>query len=140
MSAWGVGSFENDSALDWLAAYAEEREEAFVRSALESIADAADGAFLEETDASSAIAAAEVVASAAGRATVAKLGEDDAALLYAPGFKSSPSLVELAVRVVERVRDDPDCELRQMWEEDDSSEWRAALGELLGRLHGPRPI
>lgn len=62
--AWGEGSFENDDALDWVATCSSSKSISPVRQSLER---ALRGKYLKAPEASSAVAAAEVVAAAKGR-------------------------------------------------------------------------
>lgn len=126
MGAWGPGSFDNDDALDWLDDLVDGASDA-IRAALE----ATDAEYLEAPDASSALAAAEVVAAAAGR-PAADLPGEVSEWLEEHGTRQAAALAPLARRAVERVR--RDSELKELWEEGDPSEWLAAVDGLLERL------
>jgi Domain of unknown function (DUF4259) len=63
MSAWGHGSFDNDAAADWVYRFDQEGVAA-VASALARVAEFPEDEYLEDPEASAAIAAAEIVASA----------------------------------------------------------------------------
>lgn len=129
MGAWGAGSFENDDALDWLDDL-ESRGLAAVDEALRAAAEA-EGAYLEAPDASTALAAAEVVATLRGRPPLDFPGEVEAwAKLNAR--EPDRALLELARAAVDRVR--ADSELKELWEESGADEWRAAVDDLLARL------
>src|SRR5688572_25986973 len=62
--AWGVGSFDNDDALDWIGLCARSSDPQVVSSALNT---ALKGGYLQAPEGSAAIAAAEAVAAALGR-------------------------------------------------------------------------
>jgi Domain of unknown function (DUF4259) len=67
MGAWGVGSFDNDDAADWL--NDQLRRSADLRpiqTALDAVAQLDPTGYLEAPEASAAVAAAEVVAALAG--------------------------------------------------------------------------
>jgi hypothetical protein len=99
MGAWGSGSFDNDSALDWLGDLAD--GDADLRQTLEAAAGADADAYLEVDEASAAVAAAEIVAAGHGKGED-RLHEDAHAWLAAhPGLPDD--LVSLAHRAVERV-------------------------------------
>lgn len=128
MGAWGAGTFDNDDALDWLDDLVDGASDA-IRLALE----ATDAEQLEAPDASSALAAAEVVAAALGH-PAAELPGEVSDWLEQNGTKSAAALAPLARQAVERVRQN--SELKDLWEEADPSEWTAALDDLRKRLDG----
>lgn len=64
MGAWGLESFENDDALDWLADLEQADDEQFLVETLTAAIE--EAGYLEIGGASNAIAAAEVVAALAG--------------------------------------------------------------------------
>jgi hypothetical protein len=126
MGAWGAGTFDNDDALDWLDDLLDGADDA-IRDALESTG--ADP--LEAPDASSALAAAEVVAAALGR-PAADLPGEVSDWLEEHGTKQAAALAPLARQAVDRVRQN--SELKDLWEETDPAEWTAAVDDLLARL------
>src|SRR5262249_27413253 len=132
MGAWGSGSFENDSALDWLTNLAEGG--VYLRHTLEAAADADATEYLDLDDAAAAVAAAEIVA--AGHSGAAdRLNEDARGWLIAQPRTFPNDLLILARRAVERVS--TASELQQLWDEvSPANEWRAAIRELLRRLEG----
>jgi hypothetical protein len=130
MGAWGPGSFENDDAMDWLADLVDGGGMDVVESAFHGVADAE---YLEAPEASSAVAAAEVVAALAGRPP-AELPDEAAEWVAAHGRPPGDRLVRQARAAVQRVR--ADSELKELWEEDGDgpNEWHAAVDDLLRRL------
>jgi hypothetical protein len=138
MGAWGVGSFENDDALDWLAAFREHPDEASVRETLTLIGEAEEDSFLDAADCADAIAAAETVAAARGRPLEVSLPDDGVAFLTGLRFAGVRELTQLALRALDRIRTDQNCELHDLWreaeEEEARSEWLAAVEELRERL------
>lgn len=141
MGAWDSGSFDNDTAADWAGDLVEEGDVETVREALVAAAEVPADEYLDSDEGTEAIAAAEVVAAAAGRP-----GERDA---YSEGVldwaaehqeAGSPELLELARRAVDRVAG-PESELRDLWLEDEEEgadvsdhEWVRAVAELRSRL------
>lgn len=130
MGAWGPGSFENDDALDWLADLVDGGGMDVVESAFDGVADAE---YLEAPEASSAVAAAEVVAALAGRPP-AELPDEAAEWVAAHGRPPGDRLMRQARAAIQRVR--TDSELKELWEEDGEgpNEWHAAVDDLLRRL------
>jgi len=135
MGAWGTGSFDNDDALDFVATL--EREgSAAISAALERVAGLGVRDYLEAPDASSAIAAAEILAAARdGDASRLPEAAQDWLDGHADGL-ASPALLALALRGVERVL--LQSELKELWEEggaDGQSEaWSNGLRHLITRL------
>jgi|GEM_PF-567060 hypothetical protein len=141
MGAWGTGSFENDDALDFVVRL--EREgEAAVRAALEDVTglDARD--YLEAPEASSAIAASEVVA-AARDGDVSRLPKAAQDWLHGYGGNLvTPTLLAPAHRAVERIL--MQSELKELWEEGgadvQSEAWANGVRQLIARLVATAPI
>jgi hypothetical protein len=137
MGTWGAGSFANDIAADWAGALDGTAET--VRETLATAGDAPVGGYLGADEGVEAIAAAEVVAAAAGRPC-----ESDAysreAIAWATRHPElgEQAFVTLALRALDRVAAD-DSELRDLWFEDgdeSAREWKAAVDELRARLRG----
>ncbi|MDQ6943282.1 MAG: DUF4259 domain-containing protein [Candidatus Eremiobacteraeota bacterium] len=134
MGAWGMGTFENDDAMDWIADFSASPSDEALRAALARPADA-DG-YLESPDASNALAAAEVVAALKGAPTANVVVVED----YLPAIARSEisvteDLTALALRAIDRVVSD--SELKELWDEvDDASVWRAEVAALRDRVAG----
>lgn len=129
MGAWGPGSFENDDAMDWLADLVDGGGMDVVESAFHGVADAE---YLEAPEASSAVAAAEVVAALAGRPP-AELPDEAAEWVAAHGRPPADRLMRQARAAVRRVR--TDSELKELWEEGEEADaWYACIDDLLRRL------
>lgn len=75
MGAWGVGSFENDDAGDFLGDVTDSGDLSLIREALDNVLTSTE--YVEAPDACMAIVAAEVVAAALGRPTLAAQQEED---------------------------------------------------------------
>lgn len=67
MGAWGVGSFQNDQALEWLGEMESEDDTTLIEDALGTITEADEGAHLDADECNVAIAAAELVAAMGGQ-------------------------------------------------------------------------
>jgi hypothetical protein len=129
MGAWGVGSFDNDTALDWLDTLHRLGREA-LQIAFATIAE--EDERIETEQARIAIAAAEAVAAARGHAGPDLPGEL-AEWVDARGRDVDASLAAQAADAVTRIRDRSD--LADMWEEQDSgAEWETTVSNLLERL------
>ena len=128
--AWGEGSFENDDAIDWVTTCTSSKSISPVRDALEG---ALGGKYLQASDGSSAVAAAEVVAAARGKPNPT-LPAGLAAWLKQQPARALSDLTPLATRALTRVRDPKVSELRQLWDEGNSARWLALIDDLESRL------
>ena len=133
MGAWGIGTFENDSAADWLADLPAALPQTLGLTFRPVVAIETD-LYLEEPDASEALAAAEVVAAMRGHPgeAVANRPEVGAWAQEHAGWLQ-PDLVRDALAAVDRIRSS--SELRDLWAESQEYEsWLAVLADLRGRL------
>ena len=130
MGAWGHGTFQNDDALDLLDDLVDGGDERMLRDALDAALSAA-GESPDATDASSALAAAEIVAALRGR-PAADL--PDEAVDWARGRPApTDELVARARQAVAAVLSD--SELRDLWmETDELPMWQGSVEELRERL------
>jgi hypothetical protein len=135
MGTWDASVFGNDDAADWAADLAEGNTASPVREALEEITQAPADEYLEAGPAAEALAAAEVVAAAAGRpAPVNSYNEN--VLAWAAQRPSLVELTPLARQAIERVQG-TESELADHWAEAgdaDRGEWSTTLQDLLTRL------
>ncbi|MEA2751624.1 MAG: hypothetical protein QOI41_5767 [Myxococcales bacterium] len=131
MGAWGPGSFENDSALDWFGDLEDGGVE-LLRETLEHAADADDDEYLEVDEASAALAAAEIVAAARGKGDERL---DDDAVEWTAGSRRDITDADLALARRAVVRVIAKSEVQELWDEGGTNnEWRPVVGELLRRL------
>lgn len=132
MGTWGVGSFENDGASDWVYELEASPGLAFLEETLE--AGLATG-YLETTEGENAVGAAETVACLLGRPGE-YIPESLENWVAANKLPVSPQLRAKAVAAVQRVQSEP-SELLELWSEGEEAEaWRASLADLVVRL-GP---
>jgi len=129
VARWGVGSFENDEAAEWLAKLdpitSDDLTEIFLHAA-------DDPDYLEAPDASVAVAAAEVIA-ALNDSPAADAPREIIEWAKRNRQASTPDLKVLAIRALERVR--RNSELKDLWlEADGLNDWIAAIHELQTRL------
>jgi hypothetical protein len=129
MGTWDESAFGNDTAADWGGNLVDADDEQVVRATLELAEGAGD---LGASDGARVLAAAEVVAAAAGRPLVAD-AYSERVLAWAAERPQLAELEPLAVRAVVRVVGD-DSELRELWEEAGASAWVATVQDLLARL------
>ena len=132
MGTWGVNTFENDDAQDWIAELQEDGSVDFLVSSFSP--DEADGGYLEAPEGARILCAAEVVAAAVSGDRDA-LPEEAASWLKAQHDFDFAPLAPLAEASVGRVLAER-SELEELWQEnaDDFPEWRASVTRLRSRL------
>jgi hypothetical protein len=131
MGAWGRGSFENDSALDWLENAFKPGGAAAVEAALRYAAEGPEDAYLDVDEASAVVAAAEFVA-AARDGDVSRLGVAGNYLAAHRSALASPHLVPVARQALDRVL--RKSELRDLWTEGPDQGWLNEMNGLSARL------
>ncbi|MEM6889956.1 MAG: DUF4259 domain-containing protein [Pseudomonadota bacterium] len=134
MGAWGLHSFENDTAQDFMAKLADmdqpvERAEHVLEALNQSYAVAV--ADLDADVAMEAVAAAEIVAAALDHP---RQGDEADPLDLKASFKFYQDAVGRALVSLGRVQQD-NCELAALWADTDETEdWQASLADLKQRL------
>jgi hypothetical protein len=134
MGAWGVGTFENDTACDFAGEVAKGSSLAKVEAALDRVLKAGDK-YLEAPDASEALAAADIVARLSGNfgdrtPYTEELDKWVERIKIAP----SSALLDKARRSIERVLAEP-SELLELWQESGEFElWKQSVDGVLVRL------
>jgi hypothetical protein len=128
MPGWGTGNFENEDAQAFLAALATKQP----IELKEILAHAEQEDYLTAPDASAAVAAAEVVASAKGSPSDAAPKEIQDWISNIEGAPSD-EMIELAHRAVNKIR--MNSELKDLWlQAEGLNEWSASLRDLEERL------
>ena len=131
MGAWGHGNFDNDDALDWLAQLAESYRPEPIYEAVIGVAEASTEDHVEASAATTALAAAEVVATQLGY-PAANLPEEVSDFV-AHAAPPNARLVMATRRAVERVL--AASELRDLWAETEYfSAWQSEVENLSARL------
>jgi len=129
MPGWGTGSFENEDAQSFLNELSSRTPE----DLKQTLARAAEGEdYLQASESSVVVAAAEIVATAKGASpqTVPRQIAE-----WVRQFEGAPSaeMNELARRAVNKVR--VNSELKDLWQEAEGlNDWSASLRDLEGRL------
>lgn len=130
MGAWGIGSFENDDALDWVIDLEEAKNFQILADAFEIVLDQKDNQ-ADAHDCTVAICAAEVAAGLLGNPA-----DDlpDEVLEWLDGRPDpSTALVKMAQGSLIVVLEN--SELKLLWEEtDEFEEWRDTIYDLQERL------
>lgn len=131
---WGSGLFENDDAMDFLDDLLEDPDLGLVEAALAEAARPPDG-LLPPSSGAAALAAAELVAAALGRASAELPAEVRPSLRALRGLEA---LAPLARAAVDGAAGEGSA-LRGLWAaEGELDAWLAEVGALRGRLaEGP---
>jgi hypothetical protein len=132
MGAWDASVFGNDDAADWAGDLVDADQEQLVADALARAAGPAGTEYLEATEGAEALAAAEVVAAAAGAPTDVS-PYNERALAWASGRAGLVELIPVAIRAVDRVVAN-DSELAELWAEAGDPAWLKAADDLRERL------
>ena len=145
MSTWGTGSFENDTASDWIwaikpAVIAEPF--AYPMSAISQLLRS--DLYLAAQECHQAIAAAECIARAnTPNDAPADQPTDQPAelsvwLTSLNGRRPEPTMTRHAIEAVTTIRNNEQSELREHWaKQDQLDQWLAAIDDLLDRLKRP---
>lgn len=128
MGAWGIATFENDDASDWLYDLEESNGFTILEEALEF-----DDGYIEAPVACYALAASEVVLALLGRA---RSGLPETALQWAKIYEGTEvsALQKMAMEAVSRVLSS-ESELYALWEETEEFEsWTRDVEEIASLL------
>lgn len=128
MGAWSHEPFGNDEANDWAYGLEGARDLGLIESALDKVLES-EG-YLEATDASEAVGAAELIAKLLGRGTQSDAyTEQIDEWVKTVGLKPSPALLSKANRALDRITSD-DSEFRELWQEEGASDWESSIANL----------
>ena len=132
MGAWSYEPFGNDDAGDWAYGLEGSKDLLHIEETLDKALEAED--YLEAPDASEAVAAVEVLAKLLGKGTqtdsyTEKVDEWVKSVIVKP----TPHLLKKAEQVLIRILGE-NSELRELWEEEESTEWQASIMTLQGAV------
>lgn len=132
MGAWGLKSFDNDDAADWVYDFEEQGMPLIAQTLKAVLAEEVDD-YLDASVCCEALAAAELVAAVKTGDHTHLSEEAEAALKSKPDNIATPENLELARDAVKRIR--IESELRDLWEEaDEFDDWLADVAALESRL------
>jgi hypothetical protein len=137
VGTWGFDTFDNDTAGDWAFGLEGAADLGYVRETLERVLAAEDD-YLDVDGACEGLAACEVIARLKGN-WGARNAYTEIVDGWVEGHRIDPpaGLVDKALTVIDRVTA-ADSELRELWEEEDASEWLAAVADLRARVVGDK--
>jgi len=128
MGAWSHEPFGNDDANDWAYELEGTEDLSHIEAALDVVLDTDD--YLEAPEASCAVAAVEVLAKLLGKGTQSDAYTEKVdEWIKTVRAKPSRALLDKARRALDRIRG-KDSELRDLWHEDDATQWEASLQAL----------
>ncbi len=128
MGAWGYGSFENDTALDWVYHLLEESKGTSLLQGTVEAVFVAD--YIDADVASEALAAIEILARLAGRINAKTEIESVDTWIANNKLVPSSELLNLSCKALVAIRGE-DSELRELFEESDLYEvWLNHIGDL----------
>ena len=134
MGTWGIGSFENDDAADFMIDVLDSGDLSLIREVLDNVLTSTE--YVEARDAALAIVAAEIATAALGRATLAaqqEAGLADWLARIRPTIDDN--LRQQAVNALRRILAEH-SELRELWEDTgDFQDWEATVMDLEQQLH-----
>ena len=134
MGAWGTGIFDNDTACDWAYGLEETNDLSLIESALDKVLNIG-GEYLDAGDAEVALAAAETVARLKGNWGI-RDSYTEAMDKWVETARLTPSqtIIEKALRAIERTLSGP-SELLELWgETEDFIAWEESVKDLNKRL------
>lgn len=136
MGAWGIKTFDNDSASDWAFGLEEVEDLSLVESAFDELEATGDD-YLDLDIACNALAACEVLARLRGRTGYSDSYTEPVDLWVEAHQMTPPaSLVARAGSAIDRILG-PDSELDHLWEETgEYHDWRDQIRDLRDRVGG----
>lgn len=124
MGAWGVGTFDNDDAGDWLYDLEETNDLSLIDQSLTLEDD-----YIEAPDGCNALAAAEIIAALMGK-TRKNLPENAAKWVNDNKEHPANQLKEKAIKAIGKVLSE-NSELIELWEEgSDFDGWKKDVNEI----------
>jgi hypothetical protein len=141
LGAWGVGNFENDSALDWIQDFLDSPDKIKTLKNIIELANNRQGLFakvfnrdseLEEPDASAVLVSCEIISVFLGKPSF-DLQDDLKDWAINNQLKIDSTLVNNALRAISLVKNN--SELKVLWEETNDFElWLKEVDNLETRL------
>ncbi|SEW44644.1 protein of unknown function [Chitinophaga sp. YR573] len=130
MGTWGTRNFENDGSQDWIFEMMENKDGGMVADTLQFTIN--KEGHLDASECEDALAAAEVVAALAGKASE-DFPEEPLENLDSLDLLAAPALKKLAIAAVEKIKNN--SEMKELWTDaGDVDAWVAVLVDLQKRL------
>lgn len=142
MGAWGHGSFENDTAGDWIWGLKPVKKSllgkvknpfAYPMSAIDKLLKS--DLYIDAPEGEEAIAAAECLAAAQGNPPTNAPEELEKWSASLNGVSPDPDMIDRAKQALLKVRNDEQSEIRELWKESEYFDtWQASIDNLITRL------
>ena len=132
MGAWGIGTFENDDAADWLDELQASADSSVLQTALEGTEN--DEEYLEAPEGIHILCAGEIIAALQGQSAPDLPDEARDWVQEHKSLDVSP-LIPIATRKIDRVLDNGSG-LRELWQENEADypAWSESVSSLKARL------
>jgi len=128
MGTWSHESFGNDEANDWAYDLEGIKDLSLIEKTLDKALESED--YLEAPDAAEVVAAVEVLAKLLGKGTQSdSFTEKVDEWVNSVSLIPDPALLTKARHALDRVLGE-NSELRELWEESDSTEWHESIRAL----------
>ncbi|MGR6874022.1 DUF4259 domain-containing protein [Pseudomonas sp. HK3] len=128
--SWGAGSFENDSAADWVYELESSKSPSFLLTVFAVVPPAG---YIEVDTCSAAIAAADVVAALKDGKTK-QLPKVVATWVKSNESGYKPNMATKALEVISFCKSMKRSELAQLWKEGQSNNWLSQISKIEARL------
>lgn len=135
MGAWGFGSFDNDTAGDWVCGLEGKSDLLYIEETLDTVLSVGEG-YLEAPDAEAVIAAAEAIARLQGHIGIRNAyTETMDNWVSKVNLKPTSEIASKAKQALARIQREP-SELLELWSESpEADNWKQSLLELASRIH-----
>ncbi len=132
MGAWGIGTFENDDAVEWLDELQASADHAVLQSAFEGTENGDE--YLEAPQGIHILCAGEIIAALQGQ-SASDLPEEARDWVQEHKSLDVSSLIPIAIRKIDQVLD-TGSELRELWQENEADfpAWSESVSSLQARL------
>jgi hypothetical protein len=131
VGAWGVATFENDEAADWVYELEETDDLSLIAASLLEVIETAEGDYLDSREGTRALAAAEVLAALLQGRTV-RLPEEVEAWIDEHPHLGGQVYREIALNAVQRIQQDSESEVKEQWEDTMYAEaWLIEIDRLI---------
>lgn len=132
MGAWGIGSFENDDAVEWLDELQASADSSVLQTTLEETENGDE--YLEAPEGIHILCAGEIIAALQGQ-SAPDLPDEARDWVQKHESLEVSTLIPIATRKIDQVLDDG-SELRELWQENEADypAWRETVSALKARL------
>lgn len=132
MGDWDVGAFDNDTAKDWLTDLMHGESTSPILRAIVNVAKMPASDYLQAPECEVAVAAAELVVAARGKASES-IPSEAVNWIKQRKFVAGKEVVAMALKVLRRIEEN--SELKEVWSDTTSAkDWKRSISDLKKRL------